>query len=201
MSIMWEYYVQILRTLRVGIFSRPIKVRPVDRISSDNWPVISIWTEIWGELIVIAYSSIFVFAFCFTFPSETERILWRVASIYTAIYGLVGSLWAGISQHALMPLYGEGLAYKQAGEEDQHSNKSNWLIAKVSRLGTWLRNNSPSGDPALVVPLRALIPATVFCALYSISRAYVLVEDVVGLRKLPSSAFDTVDWSLYIPHV
>ena len=64
-----------------------------------------------------------------------------------------------------------------------------------------LRNNSPDGDPAMEVPLRMLIPVTTLCALYSISRAYILVEDILALRSLPSSVFQTVDWSQYLPHL
>ena len=55
-------------------------------------------------------------------------------------------------------------------------------------------------DPLLYIPLRIWVPITVTCALYSFARAYVLMEDVIGLRKLPESAFKTVDFTRWVPH-
>ena len=37
--------------------------------------------------------------------------------------------------------------------------------------------------------------------LYLVSRVYLLVESFFSLRELPEGAFETVDWSRYIPHI
>jgi hypothetical protein len=63
-----------------------------------------------------------------------------------------------------------------------------------------LRNISTPLDPELKVHLSILIPMTIGCATYCILRLYILVEDVIGLRDLPPSAFKTVEWTEYIPH-
>ena len=55
-----------------------------------------------------------------------------------------------------------------------------------------VRNNSSDHDPALNVPLKAMLRVTFFGAVYYVARAYVLVEDFVNLRSLPSSACQTV---------
>jgi hypothetical protein len=62
-----------------------------------------------------------------------------------------------------------------------------------------LRNLSKE-DPLLYIPLRIWVPITVTCALYSFARAYVLIEDIIGLRNLPKSAFETVSWMHWFPH-
>jgi len=64
-----------------------------------------------------------------------------------------------------------------------------------------LRNNSPDNDPDLDVPLALLIPVTVISAFYCLLRLYVVVEDLIAFRSLPSDTYVTVDWSSYIPHL
>jgi hypothetical protein len=62
-------------------------------------------------------------------------------------------------------------------------------------------NMSPDHDPELEVPPGLLIPTTIFSAVYCIFRAYILVEDIIGLRNLPTSAYATVEWSEFIPQI
>ncbi len=38
-------------------------------------------------------------------------------------------------------------------------------------------------------------------AVHTLSRLFILVELFVGLQSLPPGVFDTIDWSLYIPHL
>ena len=75
-----------------------------------------------------------------------------------------------------------------------------WRIL-VSKFAAKLRNNSPDKDPQLEVSLRFFIPCLILCFLYCLFRAYILIEDIIGLRNLPSSAYDSVDWSRYVPHI
>jgi hypothetical protein len=61
-------------------------------------------------------------------------------------------------------------------------------------MSTWIKT------PALAIPLRVLLPVQVLCAFYCLFRAFILVEDVIGLRGLPASAFETVDWAGWVVH-
>jgi len=70
----------------------------------------------------------------------------------------------------------------------------------VKRLVVKLCNNSPNDDPNLDVPFKMLILATPLAALYCISRAYVLVEDAIAFRRMPSGTYTTVDWMQFLPH-
>jgi hypothetical protein len=83
-------------------------------------------------------------------------------------------------------------------EKGQEPKSGNKFIQDF--LGA-LRNASPDKDPNLAVPLRLIVPVTFFCFFYCLFRGYILVEDLMSLRSLPESAFATVDWSKYIPHL
>lgn len=50
------------------------------------------------------------------------------------------------------------------------------------------------------VPFRALLPVTAIGALYCPPRAYVIIEGFINIRTLPPKAFDSVDWTAFIPH-
>lgn len=60
---------------------------------------------------------------------------------------------------------------------------------------------SPDDPPDAPIPISLLGPCTFLCFFYCLFRIYILVEDVIGLRSLPLSAFDSVRWSDYIPHI
>jgi hypothetical protein len=72
---------------------------------------------------------------------------------------------------------------------------------KFHAIAETLRNNSPNKDKDLDVPLKALIPVTTVAALYCIARAYIMIEGFVVLRSLPNSTYDSVDWTVFLPHV
>lgn len=183
------------------MFSRPIEVRPVDRIPSDNWPEINSTND--GYLIAAvfaAYAAIFLCGWNLSFPTRIERILWRATTIYNMVYMWVGTAVAGWYQRLWLPYRTSHDPAPEKAESAPRTRSSNWFRRQAQNAISWMRNNSPDHDPAMETPLRMLIPATALCFLYSFSRIYVLVEDFIGLRELPTSAFDTVDWSRYLPH-
>lgn len=46
-----------------------------------------------------------------------------------------------------------------------------------------------------------LILCTPHVIFYALARTYLVVEVFVGLRQLPVSAYDTVNWSTFIPRL
>jgi hypothetical protein len=60
------------------------------------------------------------------------------------------------------------------------------------RLEAW-RNVSPDGNPELTLKLRTMIPTTIICAIYIVSRAIFFVGDFSTRREQPVGVYLTVD--------
>lgn len=193
-SRFWRYYIQILHYMHIPLFTRPER-QPYDRIPSFSIPRVNTQAEIICAPTILLFSSIFLFAWNSDFPSATEKLLWRLASVYTLTYGLLGGL---LSLYLHKKMFQPGLtkAMSQANVKRKIGTENEW----TSRLAERFRNIDPNQDPNLEIPLRALIPVTLFCVFYCVGRGIILTEDLIGLRFLPESAYQTVSWSKYVPH-
>lgn len=102
------------------------------------------------------------------------------------------------------PIRGPRLPHTEdASAEDTilHPPTSSGFFNKVHRILSKTHNISPDKDPYLDIPMGFLIGTSFLCLLYVVFRMYILTEDFVGLRSMPSNAYDTVDWLSFIPHV
>lgn len=201
-SLMWRYYVQILHYMHIPLFRRP-ESRPYDRIPSDTFLDVDKLVEVIGGPSILLFSCMFIFAWSFDFPTPTERLLWRIAALYQVFFGTVGGIFSWYAHNYTLPKLQRG---KQSDNDmatlpvpvvEHRPEKGK---GRLHRLAWQLRNIHPDRDPYLEVPLKVLLPNVLFSALYSFSRVYLITEDFIGLRSLPESAFQTVDWSNYIPH-
>ncbi|QGA14500.1 hypothetical protein EYB26_002154 [Talaromyces marneffei] len=204
-SRLWRYYVQILHYLHIPIFRRPA-CRPYDRFPSDNFLYVDKLAEILATPIIVAYSCTFMFAWKSEFPTPTEQLLWRIAAVYLVCFGTAGMCVCWHAHYFIVPkLSAQNKDEYLLSEHDaelQPRDRAPPLARKgrLHRLAWRLRNIHPDRDPDLDVPLKVLIPNILICSSYSVFRAIILVEDFIGLRQLPESAFETVSWSTYIPH-
>jgi hypothetical protein len=205
-SIMWSHYVRILRMMH--LLPPWDTSRPIARIPTINFLRLSAAPGLCTVALIFLYSSIFFAAWNSDFPSHTEQMLWRITSVMTLVYGLSSCLitmfceriwmagrltsWKSICQ---LPEYCR-LEELQRRDFPAHAQ---WFGTRQSAMYAGLRNLSKE-DPLLYIPLRIWVPITVTCALYSFARAYVLIEDIIGLRDLPKSAFETVSWMHWFPH-
>ncbi len=213
MTMFWAYYTQCLRNIHLGIcFIRP-KVPPRDRIPTINWPKTTIRIELWSGTILLAYNTLFLLAWNFHFATPLEQILWRVASIIAVAFVVVGGVYVWYLRAILRKRSRDDeRSTPQAQEEGEKEEKAKAMVTSLPRhsssrahpiksIANKLRNNSPDHDPLLTIPLRVWVPVTIVCFLYCVSRAYILIEDAIGLRQLPVSAFETVEWAEFVPHI
>ena len=199
-AIFWIYNVNILRKLHVVSERRH---RPITSIRDDNFPEISFRNGyLWMAIPFGAVSCAIIFAgWNFWFPSPIERILWRISSLIfggTLVCGVVYQFYLDVVEPWLQNYTWFRFTIKFQRPVWPGSKK---LSSRSKNIAATLRNITADKDPAFSLPLKILFPA-IFCAsLYSFARLYILVEDVVSLRSLPPSAYETVDWTQFLPHV
>lgn len=186
-SIYWSNWINILRCL--GIVFGP-QARPVNRFENTyslELPGNTKWI-FFG--VTAAYSGIFVAGWNYSFPTQTELILWRAAA---------GTMCASLVAYWVITEFGfvwwpflekefRGEA-KDASDIEKVSKPSSLvhsgrLKSKLKYAAACVRNNTVSQDPQFNVPLKAIL----------------FVADIIQLRSLPTSAYDTVDWSKFLPH-
>ena len=200
-SLYWSNWINILRNL--GIIFGP-QTRPVTRFEN------TIAHELPGVMRYVflgmsaIYTSTFALGWKYSFPTHTETILWRSASV-TMLSTLV-AYWA-ITEYAfyLHPILRKKLSKTTkmvAAEQFRHDleQRHGWLTSKAKGAAACIRNNSVSNDPALTVPLRAILPIYVVGVFYCHARTYIFIADIIQLRSLPPSAYFTVNWIELIPH-
>lgn len=194
MSELWDFYVGLLQAMRIPLFSRPIRSRPHNRNRSDKFIRTEPDFECFSGVVILVFGSTFIGAWNFHFPTQTELILWRCASIYFLVFVVVGGVYTWIWHFKLFEKYtAAALPINEMGSED--IRKQNVIRHYTESLLRKMKKTSPT------IPLRLLYPVSFICAWYCIFRAYIFVEDAISLRSLPASAYITVNWSQYIPHV
>jgi len=141
-------------------------------------------------------------AWNFHFPTATERILWRYASVFVLVFGVWGSLMIGVWDRYFLKRKRAARARSHTETESlEQGSQQHGIRAQFESLKVKIRNNSLDTDPAFDVPLSLIIPVTIACAIYAMCRAYILLEDILTLRQLPTSAFTNVSWFKYLPHI
>jgi hypothetical protein len=217
-SLYWAHWMNILR--RMHIVFAPT-TRPVDRfentLSLELPPHIS-WIPISVSGVYIA---LFLCGWNGEFPTQVEQALWRGASLVMS--GCLVFYWSTTeTTFTILPALRRRFNYPnppaaatvdpgnpqeqhQQGQarQEQHTppKKDVWLVSKLKKMLSRMRNNSLNHDPALDVPLKANIPMYLMCIAYCYARSYIFIADVIQLRSLPASAYQTVNWADFFPHV
>lgn len=190
----WRYYIQILHYMHVPLWTRPER-RPYDRIPGHFIPNVDTQAEIICAPTILLFSSVFLAGWNFHFPNATEKLLWRMASVNILAFGLVGGL---LSLYFHKTMFRPDFTQTRALASLKRKRiPQGW----IGQLAARLRNIDPEQDPELEIPIRALIPITFVCVFYAVGRGFILTEDLIGLRSLPESAFETISWSRYVPHL
>ncbi|KAL2065340.1 hypothetical protein VTL71DRAFT_3009 [Oculimacula yallundae] len=211
--LFWTHGMNILRAMHITF--APSKL-PHDRFENTIWHNITSKGALLSFIIMcIAYTAIFIAAWDAHFPTYAERVIWRISSLSltaTVILYFIITAFAWVVWPAVRRYFNHRVASKFRGltstsSEESTQTKPTGKLSRVStprsklpRLAAKLRNNSTLKDPALNIPLKATLPMYIVGFCYCISRALILILDMIQLRSLPLSAFDTVDWGSFLPH-
>ena len=200
-SVIFPYYISWLRY--TGLFPDIHKARPIQRLSTLAMrKPLSRRSELIVAGLGIAYNATFFGAWNFHFPTRIEQLLWRV---FTATQMGTSIVIAALEMSRLTwpkPRSSDGHPSDNPSNTDPE--KADGPRGKSFRrrvLDFWNKpcNNSKGRHTFSNVPLRALVVVTPFCAAYSVCRAYLLIEDLIGLRSVPMSSYHIVNWSQYWP--
>ena len=158
-------------------FDMETSERPVKTfVNSRTTPYrgITVREMLYGVLVELIYFGIHPAAWNFTFPTRTERILWRVAGLQLLVVLLFYLAIITIGTY-----FYRDIARFLFGKE------SNSMLGVASLSPRWL----------LLVAYYPVIIA------YGSARTYILLEAFVSLRASPLSVYTSVDWADFIPHV
>jgi hypothetical protein len=202
-ALYWIYWVNILGKFHTVFTSKP---RPVQKIRDDNFLPLSPFAMAILFLSQISFAAIHICGWNLHFPTPAERLLWRISSLTILstimIYWIVDRfIWR------ILPALRKHVSRFPPGSDPERGSSRSSFVPPVSnksnlqRFASRLRNNSTGNDTALDIPLKAILPMTTLGALYCTSRGCILLEDLLSLRELPMTAYETVNWSGFVPHM
>lgn len=205
-SIYWSNWTNILRKLGVGVVLGP-RIRPVARFQN------TISLELPGSThwiflgLTAVYSAIFICGWTYSFPTHTEKMLWRAASL--TMMGTLISYWAVTEftfsfYPALRQRFHRRITENHIRTDDSPARSwvgSRRIYEKGRSIAACIRNNSVQRDPKVNVPLKAILPIYVIAVFYCHARTYIFIADIIELRSLPPSAYLNVEWSDILPHI
>lgn len=198
LSLGWTYFVNIVRHMTtLQLFEAPdYRCNAMKSIPDDHFGDMTPGPALTLQAFVTAACfAINISAWNFWFPTETERTLWRVASIVMAssvYWGAFVNMW-------IVPTLTKCRVFEWL--DASFTSRIDRIWKGRGAFAALLRNNHPDKDPAFTVPLRVIIPGFFIAVSYCLARAYLLVEDLVILRLQPPSTYETVNWTAFLPHV
>ncbi|KAH8175533.1 hypothetical protein LIA77_03951 [Sarocladium implicatum] len=184
----WALNVQPFMKMPVIPPSRPIQRIPNDRFPMNPYGI----QEYCVCFATLLFTGLHVLGWHFSFPSQTEKILWRVSSLI--LFGVTAAFW----------LFETAASWARLG-------RWRWLYIYLFRkqmLGRFEEERrikaerNVSTRKAIELPLAwefwTIMPIAL---IYGIARMYQVVEMMLQLRHLDASVFVQVSWSMYVPHI
>ncbi|KAI1841681.1 hypothetical protein JX266_012146 [Neoarthrinium moseri] len=86
----WAYYVRLSELIRMPLASRKLTSRPWNRFPSDIWLPPDVVYAPFGCFVLLWFSASFLIAWNFHFPTQVEQLLWRISSVYCAVFMIYG---------------------------------------------------------------------------------------------------------------
>ncbi|KAI4128370.1 MAG: hypothetical protein LQ338_002772 [Usnochroma carphineum] len=211
----WWNFLNILRKMHFKFGSEG---RPSDRIpDSSQYPLGG--KERYTILVMTTVCfSVFFTAWNHDFPTWYEMVLWRASSIslmfmlYVCLaISEILRVWNGIQRRteswkqrrspATVPQSPRPGTKRSPFSNCRTYRRIAEAVSAVDKALNRVRNNSPDDDRNLYIPLRVIVPLYVLGFLYSSCRGYIMIADIIELRSLPPSAYQSVDWQKFWPHL
>ncbi|KAK4161497.1 hypothetical protein QBC43DRAFT_323439 [Cladorrhinum sp. PSN259] len=135
----------------------------------------------------VVYGAIHAAAWNQHFHFNIERLLWKVSCIYIPSAGI-----------AVLPLIYVWYLMSRASHKTK-LEKETGVDKLLLKLLSYLYDNL-KGKPDLLFQLLRILIWPLMLA-YLLGRIYLVVEAFISLRSVPQSAYQTPDWTEYLPHL
>ena len=169
-------------------------------IASDNFPPLSFNAQCYCGILMILYSGIFLSAWDFYFPTTIERALWRTASVITLAF----TLPCGFGLMYLDYIYFGRSDYSRREPgclPDRLCKAMKWRVPPPKARADVMKQHLSEDAWRAYLPGPALAYCVAMSAFYCLARTYTLAEDFISLRRLPTSVYETVPWTQYLPQI
>ena len=203
----WSNFVNILTHMHLSFGS---DTKPIDRIADSLQKELPIRPLFLYMTLAAGYLSVLFVGWNYSFPTRTEQILWRAASA-TMLVGLCALVIIHLltgTNSKLLRAFRNRSARKlfrtnclESGRQPEKPTMSSRMRKRLNSVFDSVRNNSVEKDPLLYIPLKIILPIYVVAVFYCHARTYILIADIIELRSLPASAYATVDWQKFWPHL
>ncbi|KAG9257841.1 uncharacterized protein F5Z01DRAFT_306139 [Emericellopsis atlantica] len=142
----------------------------------------------------LVFTGLHVAGWNMSFPTYTEQILWRVASLI--LFGVTAAFWILETMASWVRLGRWKMLYLYFFDR---AAIPRFRQATFDRLDEE-EQEKPRDISTLPLPWEfwSIAPIAI---LYGIARVYQLVEGFMELREIDASAFVHVEWTQYLPHV
>ena len=168
-------------------FRRGPRQRPLPRFTNDRFPVIGAGLDaIVLFSITMVYGALHFIGWNFSFPSHSEQILWRASCITIVATTLIFLVCETYQDGHRLGRWEEW--YAKIFQRKQHKSGRVNTAEKIRRQAVFI----PVWEVILMLPMTII---------YTLARSYIVLEVFVSLRSLPLGAYDSVNWSSFIPHV
>ncbi|KAK2770632.1 tannase subunit [Colletotrichum kahawae] len=199
-----------LDIIHMKLLSRSMKHRLWDRVPPYAWePAHPIFLPL-ALLVAFGFGASFLSAWNFYFPTDTEKLLWRIFASYHAFFCVQGGLYYAFDICRWHQRNNAKYENRQDVENERAENTAmpndlETAIPQISpklkqrianRLHRWAmkwRNSSADQDPDMAIPLRVSVPMSVLLFFYICGRLFVYIEDFYSLRRQPAGVYLTVN--------
>lgn len=165
--------------------------RPIQRIPNDRFPMEPYGSQeyflCFGTLL---FTGLHVAGWNFFFPSSAETLLWRISSFI--LFGVTAAFWILETAASWTRLGRWKWLYLRLKEPEK--------LLDFERLRAEKLKNQVREPTTLPLPWEFWTIAPI-AVLYSIARAYLILEAFLELRNVRATAYLNVQWSTYFPHI
>jgi len=133
----WAYYTGLAEMVHLPIATRPMKSRMWNRYPSDLWLPPSGVLMVYITPIVLFFSSSFLLAWNFHFPTVAERLLWRISSAYHAFFSIYGCLYYLV----------EALKWKKSQQQQATMGRTSSSLSTNASTMEQLSSGPPPNTP------------------------------------------------------